>query len=236
MSVKITWIGQAGFILKSSGASISVDPFCGQPKDSSKRLYETDIVKGSVHVDAVVSTHPHWDHFDPETYRDFILPGVIIGPTSCMKALKNSDLAGKVPGLTLNIGESTTVGDMTITATVAEHDADSIGVVVECEGKKFYFSGDTLFTSRLLMRNSRMAPDIAFICINGKLGNMNYMEASLYSDVLRAKVAVPTHYDTIENNTENPENFISGLSRLAPDTKGLILQRGVEYDAAELLR
>jgi L-ascorbate 6-phosphate lactonase len=79
-----------------------------------------------------------------------------------------------------------------------------------------------------------MAPDVAFICINGKLGNMNYSEAALYADILRAKTAVPTHYDTIENNTENPENFINALSRLAPDTKGVILTRGVEVDAAML--
>jgi L-ascorbate metabolism protein UlaG (beta-lactamase superfamily) len=122
-----------------------------------------------------------------------------------------------------------------LTAVYASHDRDSIGVLVECEGTTLYFSGDTLFVPMLLMMN-RFKPDVAFICINGKMGNMSYYEAALYCKLLEAKAAAPTHYDLIQHNTEDPGAFIRTLENVSPQTKGVLLKKGLEYEISDFLR
>lgn len=125
MSATIMWIGQAGFILKTEKGALSVDPFCGEAKGNSERIYPPFIKKGSVHVDLVLTTHAHWDHFDPVTYEEYVIPDTIVGPGTCMAALEKSGLA--IPGVRLDRGETLERCGFRITATTADHDVDSVG-------------------------------------------------------------------------------------------------------------
>ena len=229
--MKIMWVGQAGFIVEASGGSLAVDPFYGTAKGNSERLYPPE--KCNIKVDMVLSSHAHWDHFDPETYSDYVIPQAIVGPGTVMKELGESGLG--IEGIKLDRREVVERCGFKITATMADHDVDSIGFIVETDGYKLYFSGDTLMTTRMLLPNINMRPDIAFICINGKLGNMNAYEAAGYCKALGTKVGVPTHYDLIKHNTEDPGSFTGALSRMAPDVKAVVLKRGDWYTAAELL-
>lgn len=233
MGATIMWIGQAGFILKTDAGSLSVDPFCGTAKGNSERIYPPFIEKGSVHVDMVLSTHAHWDHFDPETYADYVIPQTIVGPGTCMKALEKSGLA--IEGIQLDRGQKLEKNGFVITAVPADHDIDSVGYVVECEGRKLYFSGDALFTTTTIVPNAGMEPDATFICINGKLGNMNYFEAARYCKVLKTKVGIPTHYDLIRHNTENPKEFTDAMARVAPEIRTFVMETGVEYPLETVL-
>lgn len=233
MSATLTWLGQAGFVLKTDKASIAVDPFCGTAKGNSERNYPNYVEKGQYHVDMVLTTHSHWDHFDPETYTDYVIPQVIVGPGSCMAALEKSGL--NIEGIRLDRRQSLDRCGFHITATMADHDADSVGYIVEFDGCKLYFSGDTLFTVRTITANAGMNPDAAFICINGKLGNMNAYEAASYCKLLGAKAGVPTHYDMIRHNTESPKEFTDAFSRNLPDARAIVMERGREYDLADII-
>lgn len=233
MRATITWLGQAGFLLKTEKGALSVDPFCGEAKGNSERIYPPFIEKGSVHVDMVLTTHAHWDHFDPVTYAEYVIPDAIVGPGTCMAALEASALA--IEGVRLDRGQTLERCGFHIKATPADHDVDSVGYIVEFDGRKLYFSGDALFTTKTIVPNVGMAPDIAFICINGKLGNMNYMEAASYCKILGTKVGVPTHYDLIRHNTENPKEFTDALARVAPEVRGFVMELGREYQIDEIL-
>lgn len=234
MNCKLTWLGQAGFILKTDNGSMAIDPYCGTPPDGSRRLYESIVPKQGIKVDFAISSHSHYDHFDIDTYRDYVLPKTIMGPKSCMKMLQASDLKNSVNGIELDVGDCVEQNGFKVTAVYANHDRDSIGAIVECGGITVYFSGDTLFDMRLF-RIKKFEPDVVCICINGKLGNMNYFEAATYCDILRPKVAIPMHYDLIEHNTENPQNFVKSLNGINKDIKSFIPEKGVEYDVHELL-
>ena len=85
------------------------------------------------------------------------------------------------------------------------------------------------------MPNIGMKPDITFICINGKLGNMNFREAAIYCRIIQTKIGVPTHYDMILHNTENPQQFVLALADYAPEVVPFIMERGCEYDIQDLL-
>jgi L-ascorbate 6-phosphate lactonase len=233
VSLTIIWLGQAGFVFKSAQGSMAIDPYCGQPPDGSIRLYEPIIPKNWITVDFSVSTHDHWDHFDTATYVDYVLPKAIAGPSSVIKLLKKSPLNGKVESIPFDTGDTFERCGFKVKAAYAVHDRDSIGVLVELDGLKLYFSGDTLFSSMLMMYNN-FKPDVMFVCINGKLGNMSYFEAAQYCKLLDTKTAVPMHYDLIQHNTENPESFTKILPVLSPQTKGVIIEKGIEYKIEDI--
>ena len=227
MAATIIWLGQGGYLVKTEHGAFAIDPFCGSAKGNAERLYPPFLEKGSTTVDMVLTTHDHWDHFDPETYRDYIIPRVVVGPGSCMKALKASGLP--VEGIQLNRGDILERSGFRIIATTADHTPDSVGYLVDFDRIKLYFTGDTLLTVKTLLPNINMAPDITFICINGKLGNMNYSEAASYCKAIGTKIAVPNHYDLIRHNTENPKEFTDSLAHTAPEIKSFVMEKKVEY-------
>ena len=93
---------------------------------------------------------------------------------------------------------------------------EAFGIIVRAEGKTLYFSGDTLFDERLF-DVKQYHPDVAFLCINGKLGNMNVTEALCVARAIGAKINVPNHYDMFASNAENPALFTA----FAPNGKTL---------------
>ena len=63
------------------------------------------------------------------------------------------------------------------------------------------------------------------VCINGKLGNMDYRSAARLAQEIGVKTAIPCHYGMFGENTEDPENFRSALSTT-----------GVEYRELKFMR
>jgi L-ascorbate 6-phosphate lactonase len=124
-----------------------------------------------------------------------------------------------------------TLGDATIYGVYAAHTPDSIGVVVSFEGITCYLVGDSLYDDKLL-NVKRYKPDILLCCINGKLGNMNYLEAAKLAGELDVKVAVPCHYGMFKENTEDPAKF---LRELPTNIKGFEMKHNTPYCVDEIL-
>ena len=101
-------------------------------------------------------------------------------------------------------------------------------VVLQAEGLTLYFSGDTLYDEKLF-DISRFSPDCTFICINGKLGNMNVEEAVKLTCIIDPKVGVPTHYGMFESNTEDPKKYTDAIKC------GFEMKHNVKYDIYEVL-
>src|SRR5438128_11987557 len=61
----LSWLGQAGFVLRSGSTVALLDPFLS-PHEA--RLYETSFPpSAATGVDVVLCTHEHIDHFDAES-------------------------------------------------------------------------------------------------------------------------------------------------------------------------
>ena len=221
--MRLTWIGQSGYVLKSQGTEIIIDPYLSDIVNkvaNRPRLVEAPINPAEIKVDAVVCTHDHLDHLDPEAVAEM--------PKSTRFITTNEGKAhfaklGIETAEVLNVGESVTVGSVKLIAVFAEHSCEAFGLIVEAEGKRFYFSSDTLFNEELF-KIAEYKPDYTFICINGKLGNMNVEEAVITAKKIGAKVNVPTHYGMFASNTEDPKKFTDNIEG------GLELQFNVEYD------
>ncbi|MBO5199664.1 MAG: MBL fold metallo-hydrolase [Clostridia bacterium] len=221
--MKIRFLGQSGYIIKTEKTEIMIDPYlsdsvnriAGRPRSLPIPINPQDIS-----CEAVICTHNHLDHLDPDTVAQINDEQLFI-TTNEGKAELNR--LGKDNVVSLNIGESTVVSDIEITAVFADHTVEAFGLIVKAENKTLYFSGDTLYNEKLF-DISQYKPDITFICINGRLGNMNVKEALMTAKKIGAKINIPNHYDMFASNSENPYLFSENIDG------GNLLEFNKEYE------
>ncbi len=221
--MKIIPIGQSGYIIRSGKNEIIIDPYLSDSVNrisGRPRMLPIFIEPQSIKCDAVICTHNHLDHLDPDTVSQIDENQFYITTSEGVEKLKE---LGRNNARYLAENESITLGDIKVTAVFALHSCEAMGVIVEAEGKKLYFSGDTLFDERLF-NVAKYKPDVTFICINGRLGNMNVNEALETAKKIGAKVNIPAHYDMFESNSENPLLFSEHIAG------GRVLDAGTEYE------
>ncbi|MDR2745982.1 MAG: MBL fold metallo-hydrolase [Treponema sp.] len=233
MPASLTWYGQAAFLLRSETASLIIDPYFSDScaVQGFIRLYAPPVRKGELAVDYVLSTHDHGDHLDVETLRDYLEWKYFTGPSSCVAHVEREGFpAEKLRPL--NRGDRIKAGDIELSAVHAEHTEDSIGVIAEVQGKRLYFSGDTLMNPALFAVADKK-PDAGFLCINGKFGNMTWQEAVVFAHALKLKAAYPCHYDLFAVNAEDPAFFCMAFQ--GSPVKGRVLERGRAYSLEEIV-
>jgi L-ascorbate metabolism protein UlaG (beta-lactamase superfamily) len=215
--MNITWLGQSGFMLEHNGITIAIDPYLStivEDIKSYRRLMPPLISPDNLRADALFCSHNHFDHFDPITVAALMknCPKCkIYGPRSIPERAETKDMI--IPGFnSLRVGEKFSIGDIHFCSLPARHsDPDALGLLIDVDGSRIYFSGDTLYDSELSKELKVFAPgkiDLALLCINGQGGNMNAEEAASLASELNVGLAVPTHYGMFAENTVEPENFI----------------------------
>ncbi len=218
----IKFLGQSGYLLKTKNNEIIIDPYLSDSVNQvagRPRALPIPIDPEKICCDAVICTHNHLDHLDPDTVSKIPSNQFYLTTNEGIEALKK---LGRTNAKAINCGESIKLGDFDITAVFADHTAEAFGLIIKADNTTLYFSGDTLFNEKLFEIKS-YAPDITFICINGRLGNMNVLEALTTANKIGAKVNVPNHYDMFESNSENPHLFADEISG------GFILEFNKEY-------
>lgn len=219
----VKWIGQSGYVVKTVHTEIVIDPYLSDVVNEvagRPRVFPAPFRPEEVCADAVICTHNHLDHLDIGAIPAMRKEQLFLTTYEGKEKLKE---LGRHHSIALKVGESLTVGDVEIIAVYAKHTIEAFGVILKAEGKTLYFSGDTLYDEKLF-EIANYQPDVTFICINGKLGNMNVEEAVVTATKIGAKINVPNHYDMFASNSENPElfaNYIEG---------GRILEHNQVYD------
>ena len=208
--MKIRFLGQSGYALKTEATEIMIDPYLSDSVNriaGRPRLLPIPIEPSDISCDAVICTHDHLDHLDPDTVSKICDKQLFITTNEGKNKLASS---GKKNTVAINVGESIKIGDLDISAVFAKHTVEAIGVVVKAENITLYFSGDTLYDEKLFdIANFR--PDVTFICINGRLGNMNVEEALVVAKKIGARINVPNHYDMFASNSEDPCLFADNI-------------------------
>ncbi len=221
--MRLRWLGQSGYWLQSGAATLLIDPYLSDivyEKEGMMRLFPPPFTPEEVTADAVICTHDHMDHLDPVAAERMPKGTRFItthGGRAHLHRLGQSNVTA------LSVGESVSVGDFTVTSVFARHSCEAFGLLVVCKGRRLYFSGDTLF-DEALFDLSKCKPDFTFICINGKLGNMNVEEALRVAGAIGAPVNVPNHYGMFAENTEDPHSFADRIAG------GRILERDIIYE------
>ena len=219
----VRFLGQSGYVLKTGKSEIIIDPYLSDSVNrvaGRPRLLPIPITPSDISCDAVICTHDHLDHLDPDTVSLIRAEQLFITTYGGKEKLEG---LGKENVIAIKEGDSVKLGDFEITAVFAEHTVEAFGLIVKAEGKALYFSGDTLY-SEGLFDIAKYAPDFTFICINGRLGNMNVEEALITAKKIGAKRNVPNHYDMFASNSENPHLFADNIDG------GFIMEFDKEYE------
>lgn len=226
--LKIKWIGQSGYILSDDKTEICIDPYLSDVVNrvaNRPRMVEAPFKPDELECDAVICTHNHLDHVDIDVIPYMDKKMLFLAPFDAEKQLKE---CGVKNYKAFDEGDVFNIGEFALEAVYSDHTVPAIGLIVKHSGIKMYFSGDTEYNERLEDLKGYNI-DIMFICINGKLGNMNVDEAVKLTKTINPKVGVPTHYGMFESNTENPINYTSKLDC------GFEIEYNKEYEISEVL-
>lgn len=238
-TLALWWLYQAGLIVKSPGGTVlAVDPYLSDAVQRSYNLgrkVSAPLDPAQVELDALLATHSHEDHLDPDSILTLLrrAESRFIGPPMAVDKV----LAAGIPEVRttpVRRGDEVRVGDLTVRAVHARHlfglepTPDAVGYVVSCGNVSLYHSGDTEYDSEIIVDTKGVVA--SFISINGTTGNMNAHEAAMLAWQQGASLAVPFHYglwrdaDYGTGATLDPETFVSTYRRLSPDGSTLILK------------
>ena len=92
-----------------------------------------------------------------------------------------------------------------------------VGYVIELNGIKYYFAGDTDITEE----SKKVKCDVAFVPVGGTY-TMTAKEAAELVNIIKPKIAVPIHYGSVVGTTKDAEDFVISLSR---EIEGKILMK-----------
>ena len=218
--MNLRWLSQAGFLLENQGARIAIDPYLSDDLAKLKhyRMSPPPIPPSMLNPDFVIFSHDHLDHYDPVTVAEIlrIRPDCnLIGVESVFEHHKK--LGFSTSHFTpIKLNDTVCVGGLKITAVRAYHsDPFAVGFFIFTGEFGVYISADTLYQPTLsseILSSSGCKPDIAIVCINGKLGNMPWNDAAKLVLELKASKAMPMHYGLFADNTEDPIPFKEYLS------------------------
>lgn len=226
--MKIRFLGQSGYVIRTEKTQLIIDPYLSDSVNrvaGRPRTLPIPIEPKKIHCDAVICTHNHLDHLDPDTVSQIKKKQLFITTNEGKIELNR---LGKDNVVSLNVGESTVVGDFEITAVFADHTVEAFGLIIKAENKTLYFSGDTLYNEKLF-QIANYHPDVTLICINGKLGNMNVEEALTVAKKIGAPLSIPNHYDMFASNSEDPRKFTDFI----PQSR--VLEFNTEYEISDIL-
>lgn len=230
-------LGQHSFAVKTARHTIWLDPFLTDLEGrqipaicKAEEITEADIITGS---------HDHADHIDRPA-----LPDIVKASADAFFVFPRAVSVDEVPSeriIQLNDGECVEYNGIKISAIASAHeflDIDkngnyhALGYVIECDGVKFYHSGDCCIYEGLLtkLRNHGHF-DFVFLPINGRdavrylagcIGNMTYQEAVDLAGNLDVENAIPAHFDMFAFNSENPQKFADYYAVKYPEKKSII--------------
>ena len=254
-AVGLTWLGQAGFILKAGPSIALIDPFLA-PYEG--RAYESALAPEDAEgVDVVLITHEHVDHFDAlsaPSIAEASPSAVFVVPEPIVDMVTEAGVAGdRVAGV--QPGETLEVAGMTIRAVPAMHGVTMedaygfgeelsgglvrfLGYVVDVGGVRLYHAGDTIHFPGMEAKLRELSLDLAMLPINGRdpereargiVGNLSEREAAWLARAIEVETLVPMHYDLFARNRGYPAMLVESVERDHPGVHVLVPSRDVPF-------
>lgn len=204
--MKITWIGQAGLLLQTDKTTVLIDPYLSDSvakvNPNNRRRVPVDESLFDIKPDVMVFTHNHLDHYDPETVPHFITADTrvtVLSPSTVWGEVRK--IGGKNNYVQFDRHTLWTHNDVSFYAVKAQHsDTHAIGVIIRCEGKTYYVTGDTLYNTEIF-GDLPEDIDVVFLPINGAGNNMNMTDAAAFAQKTGAKKVVPLHIGLFDDLT-----------------------------------
>ena len=216
------WLGHSTVLLKIDGFTILTDPVlfekCGVPVGpvtfGLKRLVEPALsVEDLPPIDLVLLSHAHFDHFDRPTLRLLARSN-----TSVITAKFTSNLlrASRFKSVEeMGWGDKVRVGPATVTGLEVSHWGARMrtdtyrgynGYLIEAEGRRIVFGGDTAYTDAFRKIRSSRPVDLAILPIGAYNPwisvHCNPEQAWKMAEDCRAELVLPVHHKTFHLSRE----------------------------------
>lgn len=232
--VAVFWLGQAGFAFKTAaGRIIYIDPYLSDAAErlfGFRRLMPSPLRPEEVVADAVISTHEHADHLDPDALPVIArgTAALFVGSPGCRTGYEKLGIPSRRV-VCLPAGGTMQLGGVRLIAVAADHGEqapDAIGVVLDFDGLAVYHTGDTALGPQLANAVADLQVRLLLPVINGAYGNMTARDAASLTAAVRPGTAIPIHFGMFAEHGGDPEAFRRACAEMAPEVEVLILEPG----------
>jgi L-ascorbate 6-phosphate lactonase len=228
-SIALWHTGGAGYVIRTTRATIYFDPFTGpsQDPDTWERALAPPFDAAQVKkCDLVLSTHEHFDHCDPDALGGLLnaTSAPFAGPASSVELARGFGWPDSRLQ-TLNWGDTTEAPGVKVTAvkSVDPMAKGCNGYVIEAEGLTLVNMGDSLWFDDIGQELSRWSVDA--ICLSvaqNPVGGTYYMsevDAVRIARDTKAKVLIPHHWDLWAWVVMDPRRIQAVAPWYAPDAQ-----------------
>lgn len=212
--------GQAGFVIEStSGSRLGIDLYLSdiveevEGHDGFKRLVPSVLNPDVCHLDIIIATHFHRDHFDVGSMgrlmdNDY---SILFCPMDCKNDVVNLGI-DQSRVVFVKPGDTHYVKDFCIHFVNCDHGEGAplaVGAIIEVDGKLIFETGDTCLRLDRVSEYMRYGHiNILIAPINGVYGNMNEEECVQLSSILKPDVTIPCHFGMFASHMGSPGRFI----------------------------
>ncbi len=214
--MKIIWLGHSGFRIEIADQVLLVDPWLvGNPMFPEER--KAQAITGATHV---LVSHGHGDHSGNggDIAGELGIP--VVGIYDLMHWWEESR------GLTtigFNKGGTVELGEVRVTLVNALHSSSvdgkdgpiytgsEAGFIIEGEGHRIYFSGDTDVMMDMALFEELHHPDIGILCAGGYFTMDMKRAAFAAKKFFNFKTVIPCHYRTFPLLEQNAREMVAAL-------------------------
>jgi len=222
--IKVSWINHSTFLIQTHGLNIITDPIFSERASpisfaGPKRVHKPSISLANLpKIDIVIISHDHYDHLDLDSINNIIErdnPKVYLG-LGVKKRLENQSNVVELDWWQFTkFNEITTIHFVPVQhfsgRTLTDRNSTLWGgFVLEINGRKIYFGGDTGYGSHFKQVFNKFGKmDLSFLPIGAyapryfmKYMHMNPEDAVKAHNDLNSKKSIGMHFETFQLTAE----------------------------------